>query len=138
MLRIDHATCEEIMPEDWFVEAVEQVTEAGRQACEAVDVAIRALDGSREARLAGMPLGEIIHDLMASGGRQKRLGSAEAFRQYEQAVASMRAGVVRALVDEDHLSLTEVSRQLRVSRQAVARLYQPGAEQSADGPDRKI
>jgi hypothetical protein len=138
MIRVDRATCEEFMPEEWFVEAVDQVTEAGRQACEAVQVAIRALEVGREARLAGKPLSEIVHDLMAGGGRQKRLGSAEAFRQYEQAVASMRAGIVRALVDEDDLSLTEVSRRLGVSRQAVARLYQPGAEQSADGPARKM
>jgi hypothetical protein len=138
MIRVGRATCEEIMPEDWFVEAVEQVTEAGRQACEAVRVAIRELEGSREARMAGKPLDEIVHDLIAGGGRQKRLGSAEAFRQYEQAVASMRAGVVRALVDEDGLSLTEVSRRLGVSRQAAARLYQPAAEQSAGGPDQEI
>jgi hypothetical protein len=88
--------------------------------------------------MAGKPLDEIVHDLIAGGGRQKRLGSAEAFRQYEQAVASMRAGVVRALVDEDGLSLTEVSRRLGVSRQAAARLYQPAAEQSAGGPDQEI
>jgi hypothetical protein len=35
----------------------------------------------------------------------------------------MRAGVVCALIDDDGLSLTEVGRRLRISRQAVARLY---------------
>jgi hypothetical protein len=60
---------------------------------------------------------------MAAGGRELRLDAASAFLAYEQAVASMRATVVRVLIDEDHLSLTDVAAKLQVSRQAVKRLY---------------
>lgn len=43
----------------------------------------------------------------------------------------MRAGVVRSLVDDAGLTLTEAARRLQISRQAAARLYQ----QAADEPD---
>ena len=52
-----------------------------------------------------------------------RLDAAAAFLAYEQAVASMRASIVRVLIDEYHLSLTDVAAKLRVSRRAVKRLY---------------
>ena len=42
-----------------------------------------------------------------------------------RAIASMRATVVRALVDEGGLSLTDAARRMRISRQAAARLYEP-------------
>jgi predicted DNA-binding protein (UPF0251 family) len=43
--------------------------------------------------------------------------------EYEHAVMLFRRGMVRALVDEGGLSLTEVARRMGVSRQGVARLY---------------
>jgi predicted transcriptional regulator len=40
----------------------------------------------------------------------------------------MRAEVVRALIDEGGLSLTDVAERMKVSRHAVARLYGPVPE----------
>ena len=56
------------------------------------------------------------------------------FREYERAIASMRADVVRVLVDEGGLSLTDVARQMRISRQAAARLYEPVPERHGESP----
>jgi len=116
------------MTEDWFARAVERVADAGRQACLAIETAVGALQEGCEARNAGRSIVEIVDELIAAGGRETRLSAADAFRDYERAIASMRADVVRALVDEGGLSLTDVAKRLKISRQAAARLYQPGPD----------
>jgi hypothetical protein len=119
------------MTEDWFVGAVERVADAGRQACLAIEMAVAALQGGCEARIAGQSVVDIVDDLIATGGRETRLSSADAFREYERAIISLRAAVVRALVDEGGLSVTDAAKRLRISRQAAARLY----ESVPDGRD---
>ena len=66
---------------------------------------------------------EIVDDLISGGGRDIRLGAAEAFRRFEQEIQSMRVGVIRAMIDEEGLSITDASARLGISRQAGARLY---------------
>jgi hypothetical protein len=131
------------MMEDGFDAAVERVAAAGRQACLAIETAVGALREGSEARSAGRSIVEVVDELIAAGGRETRMSAAEAFREYERAIASMRAGVVRALVDEGGLSLTGVARRMKISRQAAARLYDPvpervgtkvPAEKGANGP----
>jgi hypothetical protein len=123
------------MTEDWFVGAVERVADAGRQACLAIETAVGALREGCEARNAGRSVVDVVDVLIEAGGRETRLSAAEAFREYERAIASMRAGVVRALVDEGGLSLTDAAKRLKISRQAAARLYEPVRERRAEGPD---
>jgi hypothetical protein len=113
------------MTQDWFVAATERVMDAGRQACLAIESAVDTLREGSEARQAGHPVVDIVDELIAAGGRDARMKAAEAFREYERAIAAMRAAVVRALVDESGLSLTEVAKRLGISRQAAARLYEP-------------
>lgn len=120
----------EFMAEDWFVDAVRSVADAGRIACESVEAAIRALEAGRDARVAGRPMSAIVDELIAGGGRDVRLGAAAAFRQFEREIQSMRAAVIRAMIDEEGLSLTDASARLGVSRQAGARLYRSGGDQS--------
>jgi hypothetical protein len=122
------------MTEDWFVGAVERVAEAGRQACLAIDAAVGALREGCEARNAGGSIVDVVDEMIAAGGRETRLSAAQAFREYERAIASMRASVVRALVDVGGLSLTDVAKRLKISRQAAARLYQPVQEPRDEGP----
>ena len=95
------------MAEDWFVASVQRVTDSGRTACESVEAAVRPLRRAREARLAGRPICEIVNDLISDGGRDIRLGAAEAFRQFEREIQSMRVAVIRAMIDEEGLSITE-------------------------------
>jgi hypothetical protein len=99
------------------------VADAARRARDTLELAVQRLDVATEAAVDGMPLLDVVGELMAAGGREVRLDAAAAFLAYERAVASMRATVVRILIDEDHLSLTDVAAKLRVSRQAVKRLY---------------
>ena len=123
------------MTDDWFGAAVARVAEAGRQACLAVETAVGVLQEGRAARDAGRSVVEVVDELIGAGGRETRLSAADAFREYERAIASMRAQVVRALVDEGGLSLTDVARRIKISRQAASRLYGPVAEHGDAGPD---
>ena len=123
------------MTEDWFAGAVERVADAGRQACLAIETAVGALREGGDARNAGRSLIDVVNALIAANGRETRLSAAEAFREYERAIASMRAGVVRALVDEDGLSLTDVAKCMGISRQAATRLYEPGPERGSAAPN---
>lgn len=123
------------MTEDWFAEAVDRVEDAGRQARLAIESAVGALRGGVEARNAGRSIVEVVDELITAGGRDVRLNAAEAFREYERAIASMRASVVRALVDEGGLSFTDVARRMKISRQAAARLYGSGRERGTAALD---
>jgi hypothetical protein len=120
--------------EDWFVEAVDRVAEAGRRACLAIETAVDASREGCETRKAGRSIVDVVDAMIAAGGREARLGAADAFREYERAVASLRAGVVRALVDEDGLSLTAAAQRMKISRQAAARLYESLPEGGDEGP----
>lgn len=116
------------MSEDWFVSAVARVAEAGRAACVSLEDAVRALEDGARWRLTGRSVADVVDDLLAAGGRDIRLSTTEVFRDYERAVAAMRASVVRFLVDDEGLSLTDAARKMGVSRQAVARLYRSDVE----------
>jgi hypothetical protein len=121
--------------DEGFVAAVERVAEAGRRASASVEAAVVELLAACEAHRAGRALAQVVDDLIAAGGREMRLGVADAFLDYERAVASMRACVVRTLVEEDGLSLTAVAQRLKISRQAAARIYQglPHGDDRASG-----
>ena len=121
-----------LMTEDWFVNSVQRVCESGRNACESVDAAISPLLEASEARLAGRPISEIVDRLIGSGGRDIRLGAAEAFRQFEREIQSMRVGVIRAMVDDERLTITDASGPgWAYSRQAGARLYRSAVGHAA-------
>ena len=122
------------MVEDWFDVAVQRVSDSGRAACESVEAAVRPLRSGQQARLAGRPISEIVDDLISAGGRDVRLNAAEAFRQFERAIQSMRVGVIRAMIDEEGLSITEASARLGISRQAGARLYRSAGDQPTETP----
>jgi DNA-directed RNA polymerase specialized sigma24 family protein len=117
------------MSQDPFVASAEEVAAAGRAACDAIESAIRALDVAAQARSSGIPLADVVDELISAGGRGLRLSATDAFHEFERAVAEMRARVVGVLVDADGLSYTEVARRLQISRQAVARLYRAANEE---------
>jgi hypothetical protein len=124
------------MAEDWFVVAVRRVSDAGRTTCESVEAAVRALETGRRARLAGRPVSEIVDGLINGGGRDVRLGAAAAFREFEREIPSMRVEVIRAMIDQEGLSVTEASARLGISRQAGARLYRSEENYPAGRPRR--
>ncbi|SDP11071.1 hypothetical protein SAMN04515671_2958 [Nakamurella panacisegetis] len=120
--------------EDGFEAAVQRVADAGDDARRAIDRAVGALREGCAAHNAGRSMADVVDQLVAAGGREIRLSAADAFREYERAIATMRAGVVRTLVDEDGLSLTDVAKRMKISRQAAARLYQPGQDRQERKP----
>jgi hypothetical protein len=122
------------MAEDWFLAAIQRVSDSGQSVCESVEAAVNALDTGRQARLAGRPMSEIVDDLIGHSGRDIRLRAAEAFLQFERAIQSMRVEVIRAMVDEEGLSMTDASARLGVSRQAGTRLYRSERDQSDGAP----
>jgi hypothetical protein len=124
------------MAEDWFLAAIQRVADSGQTVCESVEAAVNALDRGREARLSGRPMSEIVGDLISGGGRDIRLGAAEAFRQFEREIQSMRVEVIRAMVDEEGLSMTDASARLGISRQAGARLYRSERDDLPGPPPR--
>jgi hypothetical protein len=79
-----------------------------------------------------MALSEVVRELIGGGGRDVRLAAAEAFRNFERAIASMRAQVVRAFVEDEGLSLSNAAQRLRISRQAAGRLYDSGEPAARD------
>ena len=111
------------LPVDCFTQTVAHVTETARGVKDAMDAAVRRLEQSRDERSNGAPLGEVVDGFMSAGGREMRLGVTEAFHDYERATAAVRACIIRTLVDEHGLSFTQVGEKLRISRQAVGRLY---------------
>lgn len=120
------------MGRDRFEAAVTEVATAGRAACEAIEAAVRALEVGGEESRRGAPLADVVEGLIGAGGRDVRLAAAEAFREFERAVAKMRVDVVRSLIDDERLTLAEVAARLRISRQAAGRLY--GRANTGDDP----
>jgi hypothetical protein len=108
---------------DWYVEAVDGVERAALALHESLDQTVGALRDARDSRLAGAGLIDIVNELVQRGGRDLRLAPTAAFRAYEQAMTAYRGAAVRALVDEEHMSLSAVAELIGVSRQMVARLY---------------
>lgn len=108
---------------NWLLEAIKQVEQAGREAQTAIGEGVASIDRAREKLVAGAPVSKIVDDLIAEGGRQARLRSSTAINAFEHAVMIYRVGLIRAMVDDEKLSFSDVGRRLGVSRQMVARLY---------------
>ena len=106
-----------------LLEAIERIEQTGEEAQRAIREGVESIDGAREQLAAGVAVSQIVGDLIARGGRDARLRSSAAIDAYEHAVMVYRIGLIRAMVDDEKLSLSEVGRRLGVSRQMVARLY---------------
>lgn len=116
------------MGDDWLLRSVDHVEEAGRATIAGVEALIASLEPLRQQRGAGVPLAGIADDLIARGGPAVRRRCGEALAEYARAVMLFRARMIRAMVDTEGMSLSEVSRKLGVSRQMVTRLYRAAEE----------
>ncbi len=106
-----------------LLEAIKQIEQTGEEAQRAIGDGVASIDMARERLVAGMPVSEIVADLVAQGGREARLRSSAAMDAYEHAVMVYRAGLVRAMVDEEQMSFAQVAQAMAVSRQMITRLY---------------
>lgn len=115
------------MSQDWCLVSTARVEGAANDLREQLERLMDALREAQSRRLAGAGAVDIATGLMARGGRETRLAPTVAFRKFEAAVTEYRASLIRALVDEDQLTFTEVGRLTGASRQMVARLYHRAA-----------
>jgi hypothetical protein len=107
----------------WLLEAIKRVEQTGKEAQRAIGEGVASVDTARERLVAGVPVSEIVDELIAQGGREARLRSSAAVEAFGHAVMVYRVGLIRAMVDEEKLSFTEVGRRLGVTRQMISRLY---------------
>jgi len=113
---------------DWLLAAIDDIERNAKEACGALETAISALAPARDARERGEPVSAILQELLASGGPGLRRKTAERFAGYEQAVTRFRGRIIRSLVDEERMSLTDVGKLLQISRQMTTRLYRRAGE----------
>jgi hypothetical protein len=106
-----------------LLEAIQRVEQTGVEAQRTIAEGVASIDEARQQLMAGAPVSEIIDDLIARGGREARLRSSAAIDAFGHAVMVYRIGLIRAMVDDEKISFTEVGRRLGVSRQMIARLY---------------
>jgi|GEM_PF-1707000 len=109
--------------EEWWVASTDRIEGAANDLGEALESVLDALREARSRRLAGAGIGDITKGLVARGGRETRLAPTVAFREFQAALTDCRASMIRALVDEEQMTFTEVGELIGVSRQMVARLY---------------
>jgi hypothetical protein len=107
----------------WLLEAIKRIEQTGEEAQRAIGEGVASMDGARMRLMAGEPVSEIVADLVAQGGRDARLRSSVAIEAFEHAVRVYRAGLIRAMVDDEMLTFAQVARRMGVSRQMVTRLY---------------
>jgi hypothetical protein len=124
------------MAEDWFIASIDRVEGAANDLHEALDRLMDPLREARSERMRGVGGVDIVEGLLARGGRDTRLASTVAFREFERAVTDYRASKVRALVEEGHLTFTKVAEVTGVSRQMVARLYREAVAADSGGEGR--
>jgi hypothetical protein len=107
----------------WLLDAIQRIEETGEEAQRAIGQGLASIDGARERLMAGVPVSEIVTDLIAQGGREARLRSSASIEAFEHAVMLYRVGLIRSMVDGEKLTFAEVARRMGVSRQMIARLY---------------
>src|SRR5205085_6193088 len=87
------------MTEDWLLVAIDDVVRAALAVQAELSAVEDVLGPVRADRIAEVDLPTLAAAL-ANRGAEPRRRAATAFQEYEQAVAMLRARVVRALVDE--------------------------------------
>ncbi|HEY0517901.1 MAG TPA: hypothetical protein VGC84_00300 [Ilumatobacteraceae bacterium] len=116
------------MSEDWYVASIDKVEHAANDVRAALDNVMDGLDNARRDRGAGVALVDIVRQLVVRGGRELRRGPTVAFAEFEKTLTAYRAAAIQALVDDEHLSFSEIGVLTGVSRQMVARLYRTAKE----------
>jgi hypothetical protein len=120
------------MADDWYVEAIDRIERSAANLYEATEATVESLRQARADRLAGVDLVKVVDGLVERGGRQARLAPQVAFEAFERALGEYRSEAIRALVDEQHMTFSEVGDLTGVSRQIVAKLYRQAKEKHLD------
>jgi len=126
-----------VASKDWWIASIDKIQGVANDLHGAIESVMDALYEARSRRLAGVGDLDIAKGLVARGGRETRLGPTVAFREFEAALTDCRASMIRALVDEEHMTFTDVGELIGVTRQMVARLYRRagGSDPASEGGD---
>jgi hypothetical protein len=108
---------------DWYVELLDVIQSSITHLQGTLARSSSVLVQARAQRLTGISLFDLVESQLAAGGTEARIASYRAFHDFEHAVTAYRAGVIRALVDDERMTFTQVGELLGVSRQLIARLY---------------
>ena len=114
------------MPDDWLLKAIDEVLRAADAARLELSAAGAVLTDIRRERSAGGDVVSVAESLSTRGLRS-RVSVADSLREYERAVAALRAEVICALVDDVGATVSGLARRMGISRQSVSRLYEAGA-----------
>jgi hypothetical protein len=122
--------------DDWLLRTIDRVLETGYIAAAALARSIENVEEVRRERVSGVSVDSIIGRMLATGGPEARRATEDAFHQYQHAVMVLRALMIRTLVDQSGSSLSEVAREMSISRQKVTQLYRIGRSLSETPEER--
>ena len=114
----------------WLEAALDTVETAAKEAAEAIAELAGVVARTRDYARSGSPVDLVVRRMAADGMRDRRLAAGQAMQRYESSSLALRAELIRHLVDEEGMSLTEAARMLGVSRQRAARIYSAAGEHS--------
>jgi transcriptional regulator GlxA family with amidase domain len=115
---------------DWYLDSVDAMQRSAEALKDSLDRTIHLLQWARDQRVAGETLETIVRGLMSRDGLTTRRSHEEAFRVFNKSVTAYRAVVIRALVEEEGMTLSDLARLLGVSRQMIGRLFRAAAPRS--------
>jgi hypothetical protein len=122
--------------EDWYVEAVDEVTSAADRLHTSLGRLVQLLEIARRRRLAGEDLLEIVRPLVDVTGRDVRRAPSADYKNFEQVLTAYRARTIRALIDDEGMNFSSVGLLIGLSRQMVARLYRAAGPAAASQEER--
>jgi hypothetical protein len=125
------------MADDWYVEAIDRIERSAADLHEAIESTVASLRRARADRLAAVDLVDIVVGLVERGGRTTRLAPKVAFEAFERTLGEYRSEAIRALVDEKHMTFSDVGQLTGVSRQIVAKLYRQATGEILDPDERR-
>lgn len=121
------------MSEGPLLSAIHKVERASSGVVSALTGLSEHLSALHNNLTAGRRSAEAVQRFVEGGGRAARIEAGVGIKRYETAMKGFRATLVRHLVDDLDLSISEASQRLHISRQLGSRLYRD-AEQGANDP----
>lgn len=112
----------------WLEAALDAVESAAREASAAIAELAGVVARTRGYARSGFPVKLVVRRMAADGVRDRRVAAGQAMQRYETSSLALRGELIRHLVDDEGMSVTEAARMLGVSRQRAGRIYSAGGD----------
>jgi len=106
-----------------LISSIVDAERAARAAMKELEATVSDLAAAYKQTLSNSTAQEIVQGLLGQDHLKLRRATYRAIRDYERASAHIRESLVRVLIDNEHLSVSEVASRLTISRQLTSRLY---------------